>query len=74
MSPHLFLEPVCIGSLILSVKPLMPLIGCLGLRHVTHSSDMILHSLVPSDNVNNINTTGAPFLSCLYVLTKNTNR
>lgn len=61
MSPHLFLETVCIGSLILSAKPLMALIGWLGLGHLTHSSDMILHNLVASVNVNNINTTGAPF-------------
>lgn len=49
MSPYLFLETVCIGSLIESVKPLMSLIGWLGLGRS-----------VLSFNVNNIDTTTPP--------------
>lgn len=58
----LFLDTVCIGSLIQSVKPLMPFIGWLGLGHSTHSSDMILQSFVLSVNLSNTNATRAHFL------------
>lgn len=56
MSPHLFLEAVCIGSLIESAQPLIPLIGWLGLGHLTDSSALILQSFVLSVNANNTNT------------------